>query len=65
LRDRGAGDIIVIAGGVIPDGDMPMLKALGVADIFLQDTPPDAIVNRVTSLVVRHREVRKSREASK
>ncbi len=47
LRARGAADIAVVVGGVIPDADAETLRALGVADIFLQDTPPDVLVTRV------------------
>lgn len=35
LRQQGAGDICVFGGGIIPDGDIPALKKLGVAEIFL------------------------------
>jgi methylmalonyl-CoA mutase len=34
LRDRGAGDILVICGGVIPQADYPMLQEAGVKAIF-------------------------------
>ena len=34
LRAEGAGDILVIAGGVIPEGDHAMLRASGVSAIF-------------------------------
>ena len=44
LRERGADDIVVMVGGVIPDVDIARLQALGVAEVFLQDTPPDTIV---------------------
>jgi methylmalonyl-CoA mutase C-terminal domain/subunit len=37
----------VVVGGVVPDEDVPALKALGVRDVVLQDTPPDEIVRRV------------------
>jgi methylmalonyl-CoA mutase C-terminal domain/subunit len=47
LRAREAADIAVVVGGVIPDADAEALRAVGVADIFLQDTPPDALVTRV------------------
>src|SRR3569833_402513 len=43
LKARGADDILVVGGGVIPVDDLPKLKALGVREIMLQDTPPDAI----------------------
>jgi methylmalonyl-CoA mutase cobalamin-binding domain/chain len=51
LRVAGADDILVVAGGVIPDEDVPALKALGVADVMLQDTPPDAIAPRLRELI--------------
>ncbi|HET7876842.1 MAG TPA: cobalamin B12-binding domain-containing protein [Methylomirabilota bacterium] len=51
LRAQKAQDILVVGGGVIPDEDVPGLRALGVADLILQDTPPDAIVARIRELV--------------
>ena len=51
LRQRGADDILVVGGGVIPDEDLPKLKAVGVREIMLQDTPPDAIVAMIRRVV--------------
>jgi methylmalonyl-CoA mutase cobalamin-binding domain/chain len=51
MRESGAEDIILVGGGVIPDEDVESLKALGVADVILQDTPPDTIVARLRELV--------------
>ncbi len=34
LKEEGMGDTMVIAGGIIPDGDIPMLKETGVSEIF-------------------------------
>ena len=51
LKERGAEDILVVGGGVIPDDDLPKLKELGVRDILLQDTPPAAIVDMVRRVV--------------
>jgi len=51
MRVAGAGDMLLVVGGVIPDEDVPALRALGAADVLLQDTPPDAIVARVRGLV--------------
>jgi methylmalonyl-CoA mutase cobalamin-binding domain/chain len=51
MRAAGAEDIILVGGGVIPDEDVDALKSLGVADVILQDTPPDAIVARLRELV--------------
>ncbi len=51
LEERGAEDIIVLGGGVMPDEDAAALKAQGVREILLQDTPPDAIVSTIRRLV--------------
>jgi methylmalonyl-CoA mutase cobalamin-binding domain/chain len=51
LAERGAGDIIVVAGGVMPDEDAAAIKQMGVREVLLQDTPPQAIVDTLTRLV--------------
>ncbi len=51
LREKGAEDILVIGGGVIPDDDIAKLKAAGVKELMLQDTPPDAIVAMIQRVV--------------
>ena len=34
LSDQGAGDVVLVVGGTIPQEDIPELKQLGVAEIF-------------------------------
>jgi methylmalonyl-CoA mutase C-terminal domain/subunit len=34
LRERGLDDVLVTAGGIIPDEDVPALKECGVAAVF-------------------------------
>ncbi|MBL0387531.1 cobalamin B12-binding domain-containing protein [Tumebacillus sp. ITR2] len=34
LNEQGAGDILVVGGGVIPDEDIPQLKEAGIAEVF-------------------------------
>lgn len=51
LEERGASDIVVVGGGVIPDEDVGKLKALGVREVLLQDTPPETIVATVRRIV--------------
>ena len=34
LRERGADDVLLFGGGIIPDADIPKLKEMGVAEIF-------------------------------
>jgi methylmalonyl-CoA mutase C-terminal domain/subunit len=51
LRDKGADDMIVVAGGVMPAEDVRQLKQMGVKEVLLQDTPPQAIVETLNRLV--------------
>lgn len=51
LRERGADDILVVGGGVIPDDDLPKLRDIGVREILLQDTPPEEIVAMIRRVV--------------
>jgi methylmalonyl-CoA mutase cobalamin-binding domain/chain len=51
LAEKGVDDLILVAGGVMPDEDVAALKEMGVAEVMLQDTPPDAIVRSLTALV--------------
>jgi methylmalonyl-CoA mutase cobalamin-binding domain/chain len=51
LKEKGIDDMIVVAGGVMPDEDVVALKQMGVAEVLLQDTPPQAIVETLTRLV--------------
>jgi len=51
LEEQEAADIMVVAGGVMPDEDVEALRKLGVKEILLQDTPPDTIVQSMRRLV--------------
>ena len=51
LRQHGASDIMLVGGGVMPDDDMLRLKAMGVKEVLLQDTPPQMIVETIERLV--------------
>ncbi len=44
LKEQGADDVLVFAGGIIPDGDVPDLKALGIREIFQPGTNTDDVV---------------------
>ncbi|GKS60058.1 methylmalonyl-CoA mutase [Nitrospira sp.] len=52
LRERGAEDISLFGGGIIPDQDVPRLKAAGVRMLFRPGTPMQEIVNFVRGLGV-------------
>lgn len=45
LQAGGMDDVLVIAGGIIPDEDVPALRDLGITGIFGPGTPTDAIVS--------------------
>jgi len=51
LEERNANDILVVGGGVVPDDDLPKLKAIGVRELLLQDTPPAEIVETIRRIV--------------
>jgi methylmalonyl-CoA mutase, C-terminal domain len=52
LEERDASDIVVIGGGIIPEGDIPQLKELGVAEVFTPGAPTTKIVDWVKQNVV-------------
>lgn len=45
LREKGMKDVLVIGGGVIPEGDIPALKEAGVAAVFTPGTPTGEVVD--------------------
>jgi methylmalonyl-CoA mutase C-terminal domain/subunit len=47
LKSRGISDILVMAGGIIPDEDIPGLKSLGIKEIFGPGTELKKIVNSI------------------
>jgi methylmalonyl-CoA mutase C-terminal domain/subunit len=44
LKEKGGEDIVVLAGGIIPDKDIAGLKTLGIRGIFLPGTPTQTLV---------------------
>lgn len=45
LKEKGADDIAVIAGGIIPDKDIRFLKKIGIAEVFLPGSSTQDIVD--------------------
>ncbi|HEX5095750.1 MAG TPA: methylmalonyl-CoA mutase, partial [Acidimicrobiia bacterium] len=43
MRARGLADVVVFAGGIIPEDDVAALRDLGVAEIFTPGAPLDGI----------------------
>lgn len=51
MKAKGADDMILVGGGVMPDEDADKLKSLGVSAVLLQDTQPREIVETIERLV--------------
>jgi len=45
LREQGLDDVLVLVGGIIPDVDVPKLRAQGVKGVFVPGTPMQAIID--------------------
>ncbi len=45
LKEAGKADTLVIAGGIIPEDDMPIVKQMGVAEVFGPGTYTTEIVD--------------------
>ncbi|HWW54450.1 MAG TPA: cobalamin B12-binding domain-containing protein [Acidimicrobiales bacterium] len=43
LHERGVEDVLIVAGGIIPDADIPVLLEAGVAQVFTPGSSLDAI----------------------
>jgi methylmalonyl-CoA mutase C-terminal domain/subunit len=51
LKARGAGDVLVFGGGIVPDEDLAPLEQAGVAQIFKPGTSTDEIIRWVETHV--------------
>lgn len=51
LKEEGAEDVIVFAGGIIPEQDIPTLKAMGIREIFLPGTPTATAIEAIRNAV--------------
>lgn len=51
LRTRGLEHVTVLVGGIIPDGDVPKLEALGIRGVFLPGTSMSEIVDFIRRTV--------------
>ncbi len=57
MREQGIGDIPLFGGGIIPDEDIPRLKAAGVDEIFTPGATMDAIIAYIQKRVGKTSEV--------
>ena len=51
LDEQGANDIRIIAGGIVPQEDIPELKELGVAEVFTPGAPVQGIIDYIKQSV--------------
>jgi methylmalonyl-CoA mutase C-terminal domain/subunit len=51
LKKKGLDDVIVVAGGIIPEEHIPKLKATGIKEVFGPGTPTTHIVHFITEAV--------------
>jgi methylmalonyl-CoA mutase, C-terminal domain len=47
IAEQDGSDIVVFGGGIIPDADIPKLKAAGISEIFTPGTPTGEIIEWV------------------
>ena len=50
LHERGIGDVLVLVGGIVPDVDVPALKAMGVRGVF----PPGSSMEEIVAFIRAH-----------
>src|SRR5574344_394126 len=51
LNQKGLTDVLVIGGGVIPEADIPGLKAAGITEVFTPGTPTTKVVEFIKANV--------------
>ncbi|MGB8951346.1 MAG: cobalamin B12-binding domain-containing protein [Candidatus Aminicenantales bacterium] len=61
LKKQGAEDIMVIAGGIIPEKDILKVKKMGIAEVFL----PGSSTMDIVRWIENHRQDKSSRKKSK
>ncbi len=51
LKEKGADDIPVFAGGIIPEDDIPFLESIGIKRVFLPGTKISEVVDFINQVV--------------
>ena len=51
VREKGMKDVLIIGGGVIPEGDIPALKEAGIAEVFTPGTPTTEVIDFIKANV--------------
>lgn len=47
LKEKGVEDVLIVAGGTVPPDDIPLLKEMGIAEVF----PPGSSLKSITNFV--------------
>jgi len=55
LRENGVDDVLVMAGGILPDEDIPAIQAMGIKGNFGPGTPMATIIDFVRANIVPER----------
>lgn len=51
MQERGLDDVLLFGGGIIPEDDIPKLKAQGVAEVFLPGASTEDIIKFIQTNV--------------
>ncbi len=51
LKQKGMGSVLVAAGGIIPEDDIPALEKIGIKAVFGSGAPTTEIVSAIEKLV--------------
>jgi methylmalonyl-CoA mutase C-terminal domain/subunit len=65
LREREVDDIVVIAGGVIQEDDIPKLRAIGVREVFDAEASTQDLIAGIERVVAEFGRDRARREAAR
>ena len=55
FKEKGVHDMPIILGGIIPEGDIPELKSMGISEVFGPGTRTDQVVTYVADLISRRK----------
>lgn len=53
IKSEGLNQVLVVAGGIIPDEDVPLVKEMGIRGVFGPGTPTSEIINFIVANVER------------
>jgi len=51
LKEKGADEIVVVTGGIIPEKDIPYLKKIGISEVFLPGSSTQDIIKWIKAKV--------------